>query len=112
VFTDGPGGPGTGATVDLVPATKGSQSNVLATYTVVIYGDVNGDSNVDSQDAGVIADKENYLFEWDVVTDACYLTAGDLNADGNVDSVDSGIVVDYENYLFTINQTTGLAESF
>ena len=76
-------------------------------FTVVIFGDVNGDSNIDSIDAGLMVDHENYMVTWDKVTDAAKYKAGDLNGDGNVDIIDAGIAVDYQNYMVNINQTTG-----
>jgi hypothetical protein len=80
----------------------------IDTYTIIIYGDVNGDGNIDSTDAGLMIDYENYLIPWDPLTDAVYFRAADLNGDGNIDSTDAGIVIDAENYVLTIDQTTGL----
>jgi hypothetical protein len=95
-------GTGTGINVN------SSEANVEV-YTIIIYGDVNGDGNIDSTDAGIAVDYENYMIDWDPVEDAAYLLAGDVNGDGNVDSTDAGIMVDYENYMVNINQATGLA---
>ncbi len=107
-FYDGPGGPGTGATVDLLDVDK----NVINTFTVVIYGDVNGDANIDSGDASVLVDRENYIGTWNPSTDAHYIIAADVNGDGNIDSIDAGILVDCELYVSIIDQTTGLAEPY
>ncbi len=65
--------------------------------------------NIDTSDAGIIIDYENFLIFWDQPDDALYLKAADLNGDGNIDTADAGIIVDFENFLLTINQTTGLA---
>jgi len=81
----------------------------VKTFTVVIFGDVNGDGNIDSIDAGVAVDVENYVVTWDKVANAALYKAGDLNNDGNIDSIDAGIMVDVENYIKTVNQVTGLA---
>lgn len=105
VFNDGPGGPGTGATVDLLD----SAMNIIETFTVVIYGDLNGDANVDSTDAGILVDRENFIEPWNPVTQACFIKAADVNGDGNIDSIDAGLFADCENYLSIIDQTTGLA---
>jgi uncharacterized protein (DUF2141 family) len=78
-------------------------------FTVIIFGDVNGDGNIDSIDAGKLVDYENYVLHWDPAADAAYLKAGDLNGDGNVDSIDAGIAVDAQNYFAAIDQSTGLA---
>ncbi len=84
--------------------------SVYKTYTVVIFGDVNGDGNVDSIDAGALVDYENYLVSWSAQSDACYLKAGDVNGDGQIDSVDAGILTDVESLLRDINQVTGIAD--
>lgn len=83
-------------------------NEVLEVYRVVIFGDVTGDSLIDSMDSANMADYENFLLDWDPVQDAALLRAGDVNGDGVVDSMDSAIIVDYENYLVDINQVTGL----
>ncbi len=91
---------GTGTVVNVK-----SNGVTVKIYKVVIFGDVNGDGNIDSMDAGMIVDYENYM----ISLEGCYLKAGDVNGDGNVDSIDAAYVVDCENYLITINQVTGLA---
>lgn len=83
---------------------------VVDTYCIVIFGDVNGDGNIDSGDAGIITDVENWVIEWDAVTDACLFKAGDVNGDGNIGQVDADIIVNVENYMQEINQVTGLAQ--
>jgi len=80
----------------------------IESYTIVIYGDVNGDGNIDSIDAGNIVDYQNYMITWDPLTDAAKIKAADLNGDGNVDSIDAGIAVDSQNYMSFINQSTGI----
>lgn len=95
---------GTGTQVRVV------SGDVLAErYTLIIFGDVNGDGNIDTSDAGNIVDYENFLISWDTAADSAYLAAADLNSDGNVDSADAGLVIDVENFLLTVDQTTGLA---
>jgi len=85
--------------------------NLIESYTLILFGDVNGDGNIDTADAGSIVDYENFLIEWDLAEDAAVLKAADLNGDGNVDTVDAGLIVDVENFLLTVDQTTGLAVS-
>lgn len=86
-----------------------SIGTIIDELTIVIFGDVNGDSSIDSMDAGIIVDHENYIVTWDPISDAAFIKAGDLNGDGVIDSIDAGIAVDAENYLVTIDQSTGLA---
>jgi hypothetical protein len=101
-----PFGLGTGAVVNV---RNSLTEEIVETYTVIIFGDINGDGNIDSADAGKVVDVENYLFSWDPVADAAYRMAGDVNADGNTDSTDAGAFVDCENYKVTIDQSTGIA---
>jgi len=96
----------TGTVVNLIDTAT---NQILESYTIVVFGDVNGDGNIDSIDAGIITDVENYITAWNPATDAALYKAGDLNGDGNVDSIDAGIAVDAQNYVVTIDQTTGLA---
>jgi hypothetical protein len=109
-----------GYTLEYVPTEQGfgtgSKVNVKQNETVVevheilIYGDINGDGNIDSLCAGTAVDVENYIIEWDSVEDAVFIEAGDLNSDGNIDSMDAGIMVDAENYVLEIDQVTGLVK--
>jgi len=96
---------GTGTVVQLV---NNANEEIVASYTIVIFGDVNGDGNIDSADADILVDVENWIVEWPAGSEN-YL-AGDINGDGNIDSGDAGILVDVENFWRTINQTTGRAE--
>ena len=91
---------GTGTVVNVLD--NGTQ---VKTFTVVIFGDVNGDGNIDSMDAGMTIDHENGIGSWDSFT----LKAGNVNSDTNVDNLDAGLMVDTENALVSINQITGLA---
>ena len=93
---------GTGTKVKVIEIATG---NVVKTYTIVIYGDVNGDGNIDSIDAGLIVDFENYATTFNEFQ----LEAGDVNGDGNVDSIDAGNIVNVENYIMSIDETNGLA---
>ena len=81
----------------------------VKSFTVVIYGDLNGDGNITSIDAGIAINVENYATAWDSVTDAALIKAGDVNGDGNITGIDAGTIIDVENYIRTINQVSGLA---
>lgn len=94
-------GTGTGTKVKL---WFGSMN--FTTYTVVVFGDVNGDGNMDDGDAGTVVDFENYLYgTWATRGDLRY--AADVNGDGNVTGADAGIIINSMNYIYTIDQTTG-----
>ncbi|MEI6579390.1 MAG: DUF6273 domain-containing protein, partial [Eubacteriales bacterium] len=98
---------GTGTIVNVVKNSKSVM--IIESYTIIIYGDTNGDGNIDSIDAGKIVDYENNAITWNPTTDAALFKAGDLNGDGNIDSLDAGIAVDFQNHKVNINQSTGLA---
>lgn len=100
--TPSPQGNGTGTRVRLL----NSSGAPIGTYQVVVFGDVNGDGNIDDGDAGMIIDYENYLYDWRRTKEK--EVAGDINGDGVVDSLDAGAVTDCLNYLQTIDQTTGM----
>ena len=105
VFTLTLNGFGTGTKVELIENSTGA---VLETYFIVIFGDVNGDGNIDSIDAGSLVDFENGIIAWYPNATSPYYLASDLNGDGNVDSMDAGIAVDFENKMVNINQGSGL----
>ena len=78
------------------------------TFTVVIFGDVNGDGLINAIDADICTLVQNWMIEWDETEDAALIKAADVNGDGRVDSVDADIISLHENWLVTIDQTTGL----
>ncbi|MEI6579172.1 MAG: S8 family serine peptidase, partial [Eubacteriales bacterium] len=97
---------GTNTKIDLI---DNETLAIVETFHIVIFGDVNGDSNIDSLDAGIIVDFQNSCMPWDPIADAAFIKAGDVNNEGNVDSIDAGLVVDTENSYLYINQVTGTA---
>lgn len=97
---------GTGTKVELIDNLT---NEVVATYYIVIYGDVNGDGNINGVDVGIMVNVENYSVSWNPVTEAAFIIAGNINGDGNINGMDAGITVDVENYMRTLNQVTGLA---
>jgi len=96
------GNAGTGSQLLLYDNVTGA---LISTYRILIFGDVNGDGNIDSSDAGRIVDVENFLVTWDPVNDALYRLAADVNGDGNIDAADAGNIIDCENFVITISQT-------
>lgn len=89
---------GTGATVKANVAELGGQT--VATYTVVIYGDVNGDGAVDAFDAAVL---DLDLADVQALTGA-YGLAADTNADAQVAVGDYTLVKDAIAGTATIDQ--------
>lgn len=98
-------GSGTGTRVRLLNAPGGSPIN---SYQVLVYGDINGDGNIDDGDSAMIIDRENGVgSNWTNASEK--RAAADVNGDGNIDAIDAGIIADCLNYLKTIDQTTGAA---
>lgn len=64
-----------------------TQKNVTTNYTVVIFGDVNGDGWYDGQDAVVVSCLADGILTKENVSEAEYMAA-DCNHDGVVDSFD------------------------
>lgn len=97
---------GTGTVITIVSNVT---SEPVSMFTVVIFGDVNGDGLIDSLDAGLAVDHENYLVPWSDPSELCFRTAADANGDGSRDSIDAGLMVDTENYIASINQNRGIS---
>lgn len=104
IYTFDSGKFGTGTKVEIFDKTV---NKVVATYNIVVFGDVNGDSNIDSMDAGTLVDVENKAIAWNRNIDTALFKAGDINGDGNIDSMDAGMLIDIENGSLHINQSTG-----
>ncbi len=99
---------GTGTVVKLF---NNSTNEIIATYKIIIFGDTNGDGNIDSMDAGIAVDVENGLTDWTPGDNAAQYLAGDINLDGNVDGLDAGLMVDCENNMMNVDQVTGRASA-
>lgn len=88
---------GTGAQVVVTAKKDGTETAVpVATYTLIIHGDVNGDGAVDAFDA-FAADKAMYNGE---ALTGIYLTAGDINKGGTIELTD---------YSAILNASSGIA---
>lgn len=75
-----------------------SGKTLCASYTVVIYGDVNGDGKVSSLDLRIA---QKHILELTTV-DGYYLTAADSSKDGNLSSLDLRIT---QKYILKITKT-------
>ena len=89
---------GTGTVVNFVV-----DGEVYESYTVVIFGDLNGDGVVDSYDYSVLAAMVNGDIEAEEGT-ALYFAA-DLFVDGAVDAYDLSVISAYVNGDAEITQT-------
>ncbi len=96
---------GTGSKVRVI-----FDGDIVKTYEIVIFGDINGDGNIDTNDADMIVDIGNYVLpQWDPVTGAANNKAGDVFRDGVIDENDFDVMVDVQNYKLNIDQSTGIA---
>lgn len=77
-----------------------SQEREMAMFTLTVegdaapevtYGDLNGDGEIDTEDAGVIID----FYYGAIDLTAEQLMAADVNGDGIVDTEDAGLLIDY-----------------
>lgn len=74
---------GTGAIVSI----KNSSNETIATYTVIVYGDVNGDGLINRNDKSILS---TYINEDNTVIDngSVFFNAADLNKDGVISDAD------------------------
>ena len=110
---------GTGTVIELYDNVTGQ---LLETYYVVIFGDLNGDSRVNATDVSLANDEVLSVTGWSlkqvysngVLVDnpdyKVYMTmAADLNGDGRIDSIDTSIICNRALALTYIDQVTGRA---
>lgn len=76
LYNDEYGCIGTGSTVTVFA----SDDNAVAEYTVIVYGDVNGDGTIDDADADLIDENIGMAPVGD-----CFLIASDIDQDGDID---------------------------
>lgn len=69
---------------------------VFEEYTLIIFGDVNCDGAIDTQDSLNIAKHANFVAEF---TDEYVIFAADVNADGAVDTQDSLNTAKHANFV-------------
>lgn len=109
---------GTGAKVELYDNL--APEAPIETYTIVVFGDINGDSLVQAIDSTYADDENLMLTTWSqkqifdgsaVVDNPDYdpykTMAADLNGDGIIDSTDATIISDASIGIVIIDQVTG-----
>lgn len=92
---------GTGSYVKAMSGTGVETSK----YTIVLFGDVNGDGVIDSTDLTVYDNYINGTAPSNTFSGGAFLKAADLTQDGIVDSADRTIVYNHVNEIATIDQT-------
>ena len=94
VFTEY--GLGTGAKINVVV-----DNNIVKSYTIVIFGDVNGDAIIDTNDSSTIEVVANGIEDFGL--DALVFAA-DLNGEGTVDPLDTASAESAANGITDIDQ--------
>lgn len=89
-------GLGTGAKINVL-----SDNTVVKSYTIIIFGDVNGDAVIDTNYASDVLSAASGLKDYE---DDCIIMAADLNGDGNIDTMDSGIVFSVASAIIDLDQ--------
>ncbi len=97
--TAGKLGFGTSSKIDVM-----YENSVAATYTVVLFGDVNGDGWYDGRDAVTVSMIANGMLNREQVGEAVWLAA-DCNHDGKVDQADVDLLNQAGVLLSNIDQT-------
>lgn len=115
------------ATMELIPNDLGMISTgaairvydaagqFLNEYTVVVFGDINGDCVIDGSDSSMLTDGFLYMEEWswcESVKDNPTFFSCDINGDGRVESDDFGPFTEALEYRGYINQNNDPEDFF
>ena len=99
---------GTGTKVEVIDNVTGE---TVETYYIIIFGDVNGDSAVDSTDVSVINSEVLGLTTWSVEGTEAYneaaVFAANVREDEFIDIADVSMLREVALYTAAIDQTTG-----
>lgn len=98
-YDENKNGFGTGTVINMV-----NDSTVIDSYTIVIFGDVNGDGWYDGQDAVVVNMLANGMLTREQVGEAVW-TAADCNHDGIIDQLDVDLLNHASIVLSNVDQT-------
>lgn len=98
------GGYGSGAFVKIFDL----EGNLKDVYCLVVLGDVNGDTIVDSSDSAQIYLYEAFVYEWDYDPYGYqYWVISDINNDWVVDASDAALIEKAESFISTYDMVTG-----
>lgn len=104
--TQSPGGYGTGAKIEVLKPSMGNQ--VVDTYYIVIFGDINGDSVVGGGDVTQADNALMYIPEWtmgiDVWTSPYFFACDVDGADFALNGADINMIDNAELGIGTVNQ--------
>ncbi len=99
---------GTGAVVELYNNADGS---LVETFTIIVFGDLNGDSVVNGLDVSIADDEAFWITEWSVEGsdeyEAYLVFAANLDKNAVIDNIDVSIIKHHTLGVAEIDQTTG-----
>ena len=105
---------GTGTEVRIIDNVT---EETVGIYYLVIYGDVNGDAEIDASDVSMIKSEALGVTAWSIDPDAVAngndtydyskVLAADMNGDGKIKSLDASLLADVTLFLAEIDQQTG-----
>ena len=88
-------------------------NELVESFYIIIYGDVNGDSRINSTDASAIKDEAVGITDWSIKNSSNYVAykfkAANIRADRFITTNDASLVKDFAIGLTNINQVTGEA---
>ena len=90
----------------VVTVTSNLTNQVIGTYTIVIYGDINGDGLISATDKTALA---NTLSGSAATLTGAYKMAANINGDRLVNASDKATLTNVLSSAITINQVTGKA---
>jgi hypothetical protein len=99
---------GTGAVVELYDKADG---RLVESFTIIVFGDLNGDSVVNGLDVSIADDEAFYITEWSLEGSADYqahlVFAANLDHNAVIDNIDVTIIKHHTLGVAEIDQTTG-----
>ena len=101
---------GTGTKVDVYDNVT---NELVETFYIIIYGDVNGDAEVNAVDVSIVSDESLLVTSWSVKGDEYkpYMyKAGNIRKDKYIDVTDVALINAHALGRGVINQETGLIE--
>lgn len=86
--------------------------DTMASYTIVVFGDVSGDSKTTIADIPILTSEVIGVTSWSNVSSIDYdkylVMASDLNRDGKITNIDVDIVRDIMRGYASVNQSNGI----
>lgn len=97
---------GTGSVINVYDGSN--DNNLVESYYVVIFGDVNGDSISDETDVALIYNEMKGKTSWSnpksKAYDPCKVKAADMDGNGIIDLFDHSVVKGFVTAIYTIDQ--------